>query len=60
MITGENFLLSEDLRTCSYFYFSSKNYPVIYFNDGQCIFWPGGLAGKSWKVLRYRYLLYDI
>jgi len=29
---------------------SSEVYPVLYFNDGNTTFWPGGLASKSWKV----------
>lgn len=29
---------------------SNQRYPVVYFNDGNTTFWPGGLANKSWKV----------
>ncbi len=25
-------------------------YPVVYMNDGQSVFWPGGLGNKSWQV----------
>jgi len=29
---------------------SGEYFPVLYFNDGNTTFWPGGLAGKSWRV----------
>jgi len=29
---------------------SGAKYPVIYMNDGHCIFWSGGLGGGSWRV----------
>jgi predicted alpha/beta superfamily hydrolase len=27
-----------------------KRYPVVYMNDGDTSFWPGGAANKSWSV----------
>lgn len=29
---------------------SGRGYPVLYMNDGNTAFWPGGLAGKTWGV----------
>jgi len=29
---------------------SGQNYPVIYMNDGHCVFWAEGLTGESWQV----------
>lgn len=29
---------------------SGRSYPVVYMNDGNTTFWPGGAAGKSWQV----------
>lgn len=29
---------------------SGRRYPVIYMNDGNTTFWPGGAAGKAWQV----------
>ena len=27
-----------------------RRYPVVYMQDGDTAFWPGGAAGKSWRV----------
>lgn len=29
---------------------SGRSYPVVYMNDGNTSFWPGGAANKSWRV----------
>ncbi len=29
---------------------ADQAYPVLYMNDGHTVFWPGGLAGKTWDV----------
>jgi len=29
---------------------SGRRYPVIYMNDGHCVFWAEGLGGASWQV----------
>jgi pimeloyl-ACP methyl ester carboxylesterase len=29
---------------------SRARYPVVYMNDGDVVFWPGGSAYKSWRV----------
>lgn len=29
---------------------SGLSYPVVYMNDGDTAFWPGGAANKSWQV----------
>lgn len=29
---------------------SGQRYPVVYMNDGDTAFWPGGAANKSWRV----------
>jgi enterochelin esterase-like enzyme len=29
---------------------SGRSYPVVYMNDGDTAFFPGGLANKSWRV----------
>ncbi len=29
---------------------SNDKYPVLYFNDGNTTFWPGGLGNKSWQI----------
>jgi len=30
----------------------TKKYPVIYMQDGNTVFWQGGVFGKSWRVQR--------
>jgi pimeloyl-ACP methyl ester carboxylesterase len=30
--------------------YGTVRHPVIYMNDGDTAFWPGGAAGKSWRV----------
>jgi pimeloyl-ACP methyl ester carboxylesterase len=39
-----NILLPRDYPT------SCERYPVVYFNDGETTFWPGGPGNKSWSV----------
>jgi pimeloyl-ACP methyl ester carboxylesterase len=29
---------------------SAARYPVVYMNDGNTTFWPGGLGNRSWEV----------
>lgn len=29
---------------------TTQRYPVVYMNDGNAVFWPGGAANKSWRV----------
>jgi predicted alpha/beta superfamily hydrolase len=37
---------------------SGRAYPCIYFNDGNTVFWNGGLGNKSWNVSRTLTSLY--
>jgi predicted alpha/beta superfamily hydrolase len=37
----------------------SKRYPVVYMNDGQTTFWPGGAQGQSWRVAESLDVLYQ-
>jgi pimeloyl-ACP methyl ester carboxylesterase len=30
--------------------YGARRYPVVYMNDGDVVFWPGGSAHKSWRV----------
>ncbi len=36
-----------------------RRYPVLYFNDGNTTFWPGGLSPYSWEVAATLSQLYD-
>lgn len=38
---------------------SGKRYGVVYMNDGQTAFWPGGAANKSWRVGQTMSTLHD-
>eukprot|EP01118_Nematostelium_gracile_P002364 TRINITY_DN12595_c0_g1_i2.p1 TRINITY_DN12595_c0_g1~~TRINITY_DN12595_c0_g1_i2.p1 ORF type:complete len:303 (+),score=53.74 TRINITY_DN12595_c0_g1_i2:69-977(+) len=29
---------------------AEQSYPVVYMNDGHCVFWAEGLGGASWQV----------
>ncbi len=38
---------------------SGERYPVVYMNDGQTAFFPGGAAVKSWRTAEVLGTLYD-
>lgn len=37
---------------------SCARYPVVYMNDGDTTFWPGGAGNKSWRVAEALEVLY--
>jgi predicted alpha/beta superfamily hydrolase len=38
---------------------STDRYPVVYMNDGNNVFWPGGISPYSWRVADTLSTLYE-